>query len=155
MATPLFARSITLGRASRFHQLTSADALYDLLVLRIGSIVLGVEDLSRSITFWEQALGYVLREEPDDDWATLISPNAAGSQLSLMKSETPVQLHPRVHLDLYATDRDAEVTRLLELGANEVDWDLYPETPDFVVLEDPDKNRFCVIEKPEDWIGFR
>jgi predicted enzyme related to lactoylglutathione lyase len=124
-------------------------------VLRIGSIVLGVEDISRSISFWEKALGYVLREEPDGDWATLISPNATGSQLALMKSRTPVQMHPHIHLDLYATDRDVEVARLLKLGANEVDWDLYPESRDFVVLEDPDKNRFCVIEKDEDWIGFR
>jgi predicted enzyme related to lactoylglutathione lyase len=124
--------------------------LYNFFVLRIGSIVLGVEDVSRSIMFWEQALGYVLREEPDDEWAVLISPNGAGSQLALMKSQTPVQLHPRIHLDLYATDRDAEVARLLKLGANEVDWDMYPESPDFVVLEDPDKNRFCVIEKHED-----
>jgi hypothetical protein len=27
-----------------------------------------------------------------------------------------------------------------------VDWDLYPEDPDFIVLEDPDGNRFCIID---------
>lgn len=32
-------------------------------------------------------------------------------------------------------------------GARRVDWDLYPEDPDFLVLEDPDGNRFCVIDK--------
>jgi predicted enzyme related to lactoylglutathione lyase len=138
-----------------FSSIGTNQRLYNFFVLRIGSIVLGVEDVSRSIRFWEQALGYVLREEPDDEWAVLISPNATGSQLALMKSQTPVQLHPRIHLDLYATDRDAEVLRLVQLGANEVDWDMYPESPDFVVLEDPDKNRFCVIEQLEDWIGFR
>ena len=26
------------------------------------------------------------------------------------------------------------------------DWDLYPDAPDFVVLEDPDGNRFCVVD---------
>jgi hypothetical protein len=26
-------------------------------------------------------------------------------------------------------------------------WDLYMEDPDFVVLADPDGNRFCVIDK--------
>jgi hypothetical protein len=30
-----------------------------------------------------------------------------------------------------------------------VDWDLYPDDPDFVVLEDPDGNRFCVIDKSQ------
>jgi hypothetical protein len=54
-----------------------------------------------------------------------------------------------VHLDLYAgdaADQAAEVARLVALGAERVDWDLYPEDPDFVVLADPDGNRFCVID---------
>jgi hypothetical protein len=66
-------------------------------------------------------------------------------RLSLMRSETPVQERPRVHLDLYADDQAAEVERLLRLGATRVDWPDYPPDPDFVVLADPDGNRFCVI----------
>jgi predicted enzyme related to lactoylglutathione lyase len=124
-------------------------------MLRIGSIVLGVNDVPRAIDFWEHALGYVLREAPEiDSWAVLISPKANGSQLALMKSKTAPQEHPRIHLDLYANDRDAEVDRLLDLGARNVEWDLYPESSDFVVLENPDGNRFCVIEKGDSWIGF-
>ena len=38
------------------------------------------------------------------------------------------------------------MARLLALGAERVDWDLYPEDADFVVLADPDGNRFCVID---------
>jgi catechol 2,3-dioxygenase-like lactoylglutathione lyase family enzyme len=126
------------------------------MMLRIGSTVLGVEDVTRAVDFWTSAIGYELREAPEDDtWATLISPNAAGSQLALMKSVTAVQAHPRVHLDLYADNRESEVARLIELGARRVEWDSYGESPDFVVLEDPDGNRFCVIEKDEHWIGFR
>ncbi len=52
-----------------------------------------------------------------------------------------------MHLDLYASDQEAEVERLLGLGAERVEWDLYPSDPDFVVLADPDGNRFCVIDK--------
>lgn len=40
----------------------------------------------------------------------------------------------------------AEVERLVSLGVRRVDWDLYPEDPDFVVLADHDGNRFCVID---------
>jgi hypothetical protein len=47
---------------------------------------------------------------------------------------------------LYATDRKAEVERLLSLGAQRVDW-RYPSDADYVVLADPDGNTFCVIEK--------
>jgi glyoxalase superfamily protein len=78
----------------------------------------------------------------------------AGAQLSLGLSETPVQEHPRIHLDLYAldlyagdaADQAAEVERLVSLGAQRVDWDLYPDDADFVVLADPDGNRFCVVD---------
>jgi hypothetical protein len=64
-------------------------------------------------------------------------------------STTPVQQQPRVRLDL-ATDDAAqqaqEVERLISLGAERVDWDLYPDDPDFVVLADPEGNRFCVVD---------
>ena len=56
---------------------------------------------------------------------------------------------PRIHLDLYAGDAEdqaAEVARLVGLGATEVDWDRYPENADFVVLADPEGNRFCIID---------
>jgi hypothetical protein len=73
-----------------------------------------------------------------------------GAAIALGLSETPVQAHPRVHLDLYADDQDAEVERLLALGATRVDWDRYPAQPDFVVLADTEGNRFCVIDKRPD-----
>ncbi len=120
------------------------------MVLRIGTTVLGVNDLRRAMAFWTQALGYVPREEPDDDtWAVLVPPSGIGAHLALGLSESGVQSHPRVHLDLYAgdaTDQAAEVERLLGLGAQRVDWDRYPAEPDFVVLADTEGNRFCVID---------
>lgn len=53
---------------------------------------------------------------------------------------------PRVHLDLYTEEQDAEVDRLVALGAARTDWELYPDDPDFVVLADTEGNRFCVID---------
>jgi hypothetical protein len=32
------------------------------------------------------------------------------------------------------------------LGAERVDWDSFPDDPDFVVLADPDGNRFCIVD---------
>ena len=118
-------------------------------MLRVGSVVLGVSDVWRAAAFWMDALGYVPRDEVEDDWVVLVPAAGAGPQLSLGLSETPVQEHPRVHLDLYAgdaADQAAEVERLVSLGAQRVDWDLYPDDADFVVLADPEGNRFCVID---------
>ncbi|MFD7453894.1 VOC family protein [Kitasatospora sp. NPDC059827] len=120
-------------------------------MLTIGSLVLGVADMSRAVAFWTAALDYVPRDGlVEDDWTVLLpADGGTGVQLALGISESPVQAHPRVHLDLYAgnaADQAAEVRRLIALGAQEVDWDLYPDDPDFVVLADPEGNRFCVID---------
>lgn len=123
-------------------------------MLRIGTTVMGVEDLGRAVAFWTQALDYLPKREirADDDFAILVPASGPGAHLALDVSETPVQQHPRVHLDLYAgdaTDQAAEVERLISLGAKRVDWDLYPEDPDFIVLSDTEGNRFCVIDTGE------
>ncbi|WP_404867744.1 VOC family protein [Kitasatospora griseola] len=117
-------------------------------MLRVGSVVLGVADVARATAFWTEALGYVPREGMRDDWVVLV-PTGEGVQVALMRTGTPVQEHPRVHLDLYARDAEeqaAEIERLLALGGQRVDWDSYPQDPDFVVLADTEGNRFCVID---------
>jgi catechol 2,3-dioxygenase-like lactoylglutathione lyase family enzyme len=115
-------------------------------VLRIGSIVLRVDDLERQTKFWEAALGYVRREETSDDFVLLRPRDGAGPNLSLDLARSTVQLPPRIHLDLYAEDQAGEVERLKALGATEVHWDKRPPDADYVILADPEGNRFCVID---------
>ncbi len=120
-------------------------------MLSVGTVVMGVEDMHRAVEFWSQAVNYVPQREikVDDDFAILVPAAGHGAQLAFMVSETPAQQYPRVHLDLYAgdaADQAAEVERLVSLGATRVDWDRYPDNPDFVVLADPEGNRFCVID---------
>lgn len=55
-------------------------------------------------------------------------------------------LPPRIHLDLYAEDQDAEVARLEALGAEGVPWDRQPDDVDYAIMQDPEGNRFCVID---------
>ena len=69
--------------------------------------------------------------------------------MALQRADTPPEEHPRVHLDLVvdsAVEQKFEIERLIGLGASRVPWDLYPEDPDFVVLADPEGNRFCVVD---------
>jgi hypothetical protein len=116
-------------------------------MLWVGSVVLGVASVKDAARFRCAALGYAPREEPDDFWAVLQSKQGSGVQVALAKSKTPVQSHPRIHLDLYASDPVAEVERLIGLGARRVEWDSYPPDADFIVLADPDGNIFDVIDK--------
>ena len=53
-----------------------------------------------------------------------------------------------MHVDLVAGDRDAEVERLVTLGATKVadkdEWGI-----SWTVLHDPEGNEFCVAQGPE------
>jgi catechol 2,3-dioxygenase-like lactoylglutathione lyase family enzyme len=114
--------------------------------LRIGSIVLRVDDLERQKAFWTAALDYVPREGDDDDFALLRPRNGVGPNLSLDQMRSEVHIPPRIHLDLYTEDQAGEVQRLIALGATEVHWSKRPADADFIILADPEGNRFCVID---------
>jgi catechol 2,3-dioxygenase-like lactoylglutathione lyase family enzyme len=114
--------------------------------VRVGSIVLRVDDLERQAEFWAAALDYVPREEPDDDFVLLRPRNGVGPNLSLDLQRSEVHVPPRIHLDLYTDDQAGEVRRLLALGATEVHWSKRPPDADYVILADPEGNRFCVID---------
>jgi catechol 2,3-dioxygenase-like lactoylglutathione lyase family enzyme len=114
--------------------------------LRIGSIVWGVRDVPRAVDFWCAALDYRPREAPSEDWAVLVPCQGSSVQLAITLVTSDAHDHRRHHLDLYAADQQAEVERLLGLGASRVDW-RYPPEADYVVLADPDGNRFCVVDK--------
>ncbi|MFE1588033.1 VOC family protein [Streptomyces sp. NPDC058737] len=119
-------------------------------MLRLGIPVIGVTDLARAVAFWTRALPLVTAEEwSSETWRTLEYADGSGRALGLMRSDSPPEPRPRLHLDLFtdsAEEQRAEVRRLIGLGAREVDWDLYPPDPDFVVLADPDDNIFCVVD---------
>ncbi|MEU0299456.1 VOC family protein [Streptomyces sp. NPDC006175] len=119
-------------------------------MLKLGIPVIGVTDIARAVAFWTEALNLVVAEEwASDTWRTLQYPGGSGRALGLMQSASPAEPRPRVHLDLFvdtAEEQQAEVRRLIGLGAQTVDWDLYPPDPDFVVLADPDGNIFCVVD---------
>lgn len=107
-------------------------------MLRLGSVVLNVSDVDRAGGFWAEALGYVRRA---DNPAFLAPATGVGPGLHLDEDD-------RTHLDLWtedAAEQQAEVERLVGLGARPVEWD-YPEDADFVVLADPAGTLFCVID---------
>jgi catechol 2,3-dioxygenase-like lactoylglutathione lyase family enzyme len=118
-------------------------------MIRVGSIVLRVDDLERQVAFWQAALGYERRQGDDDDFVLLRPRDGVGPNLSLDRVRSTVQVPPRIHLDLYTDDQAGEVERLVGLGASEVHWDKRPPDADYVILADPEGNRFCVVDTRE------
>ena len=116
-------------------------------MVRVGAIVLRVDDLQRQTEFWEAALGYERREGDSFDFVLLKPKDGVGPNLSLDRVDSTVQVPPRIHLDLYTEDQAGEVERLIALGATEVHWDKRPSDADYVILADPEGNRFCVVDE--------
>ncbi len=119
-------------------------------MLRLGTIILGADDVDRAAAFWANAFGYEIVRFPGsvDEFTILVPPDRAGTRIAVHRSVTPVQERPRVHLDLVvdsSAEQSSEIDRLVGLGATRVPWD-YPSDPDFVVLADPEGNRFCIVD---------
>jgi predicted enzyme related to lactoylglutathione lyase len=136
-------RTAPPGHAAARFKTASRDRVVS--VLRIGSIVLRVDDLQGQAEFWEAALDYV-RHDMDHDFIQLRPRDGVGPSLSLDQVPSKVQVPPRLHLDLYTEDQAGEVERLKALGATEVHWDKRPADADYVILADPEGNRFCVVD---------
>jgi predicted enzyme related to lactoylglutathione lyase len=113
-------------------------------MLEIGAIVWGVQDVLRAVEFWSQALHYQLKYPATEGWAILIPTEGTGVQISINKVSSPKA--KRHHIDLFTDDQAGEVERLLALGATRKAWNYEPGA-DYVVLQDPDGNPFCVVQR--------
>ena len=115
----------------------------------IGSIVIRCFEFERMVAFWRAALGYEIgHADPNGGFVILRDPNGRGSNLSLDQTPAPrTGKRGWIHLDLYTTAQREEVERLVGLGARRYPW-RYPPGADYVVLEDPDGNLFCVCDVP-------
>ena len=117
--------------------------------IQLANVTLDCDDPGRVAAFWSAALDYVPRgkERGDDEGFALLRPRSGeGPNVSLDRVRSEVHVPPRIHLDLYTEDQAGEVERLVGLGASEVHWDKRPADADYVILADPEGNRFCVID---------
>ncbi len=129
---------------------STADRSDRLVMIRLGTVVVGAENVERAVAFWSSVLGFetVHFDDPDDGFTILVPPDRVGTRVAIHRSHAEVQAQPRIHIDLIvddAAEQAAEVERLVGLGASHVEWD-YPADPDFVVLADTEGNRFCVVD---------
>jgi catechol 2,3-dioxygenase-like lactoylglutathione lyase family enzyme len=121
------------------------------MACRFSELVVDCRDPEALAAFWAAVLGYEVigREE---DGAVEIGPEAGfgGPAPTLVfgrvPDPTPGKL--RLHIDVNPTDRDqdAELERLLALGATHAD---VGQTGDesWYVLADPEGNEFCLLRR--------
>lgn len=120
------------------------------MACRISELVIDAADPDRLATFWSDVLGYVEFNREADGSIEIGPPDAGfgGPQPTLVFNPTsdPRTGKHRLHVDVNATDRDqdAELERLLALGARPVDIG-QSGTESWHVLADPEGNEFCLL----------
>jgi predicted enzyme related to lactoylglutathione lyase len=115
------------------------------MALRLHHIVVDAHDLPALARFWAQALGWLILSEREHE--VVIGPDeTAPVGMCFMPVSDVKTVKNRVHLDLTtgSDDRDAEIERLLALGARRVDIG-QTGTESWTVLADPEGNEFCVV----------
>jgi catechol 2,3-dioxygenase-like lactoylglutathione lyase family enzyme len=121
------------------------------MTARLANVTFDCADAAKLAGFWSDVLGRPLATEPvpsedvasigDGDHGSAGSPN----WLFVRVPEPKPSSKNRVHVDLTADDREAEVQRLLALGATRIaDQDEYGLR--WTVLVDPEGNEFCVAQ---------
>ena len=114
------------------------------------AVVLDCADLDRAAAFWCAALGYAGPPAgTPGPYRRLLPADGDGVELLLQQVPDLKTGKNRVHLDLRVPDLEAEVARLLALGARHTTGE--PVEEDgwvWYVLADPDDNELCVLHPP-------
>jgi predicted enzyme related to lactoylglutathione lyase len=122
---------------------------------RGGDLVLVIDcsDLDRSAEFWAGVLGYTAEVTPSRRYRSLLPADADADAdgIEILLQRVPEAKHEknRLHLDLRTRDLEAEVSRVVGLGATAVSGQaVIEEGWRWHILADPDGNEFCVLQPP-------
>ncbi|MEV8314917.1 VOC family protein [Streptomyces sp. NPDC059900] len=118
------------------------------MACRISELVLDCRDPEALARFWCEVLDFVVLGREEDDIEIGPREGFGGPQptLVLSRSDDPRKGKLPLHIDVNATDRDqdAELERLLELGARPADVG-QTGGESWHVLTDPEGNEFCLL----------
>ena len=124
------------------------------MTVKIAAVTIDCADALVVGRFWSEALGRPLDPKPSKDFASIGMPEHRDTKGWKLEGD-PTWLFARVpegkaaknrmHVDLAAPESQAEVARLVELGATRV-ADMEEYGYEWVVLQDPEGNEFCVAD---------
>ena len=114
-------------------------------------VVMDCADPVRLADFWEAAIGFEVRTGDGDPYVTLSGSTLRRplNHLTLQRVPEPKTVKNRTHIDLFAGDVQAEVDRLVAIGAT-VSETLVGADDDlaFAAMADPEGHEFCVVARP-------
>lgn len=110
--------------------------------LRFTEVCVDAADPRALGAWWARVLGWP-HEVDDDGDVRLRAPDGAGPDWLFLAVPDDKVVKNRIHFDFTPADQQAEVDRLVGLGARHVD--IGQGDRSWVVLADPEGNEFCVL----------
>jgi predicted enzyme related to lactoylglutathione lyase len=116
-------------------------------------IVIDTHDLPGLARFWSEVLGWRILSQRQRE-VVIGADEAAPVGICFMPVTETKVVKNRVHLDLTCgpEDRDAEIERIIAIGARRVDIGQAGDES-WTVLADPEGNEFCVVRPKTTLIG--
>ena len=112
------------------------------MTLRFTEVCIDAHDIDALSSFWSTVLGRPTEPTEDGD-VVLRAPAGEGPDWLFLPVPDDKVVKNRIHFDFTPDDQQAEVDRVLALGARHVDIGQGDET--WVVLADPEGNEFCIL----------
>jgi hypothetical protein len=110
--------------------------------LRFDEICVDAHDPKALGDWWSLVLGWPSGVDSDGDVVLQAPPGAGPNWLFIAVPDDKV-VKNRIHFDFRPDDQQAEVDRVVALGARHVDVGQGDES--WVVLADPEGNEFCIL----------
>ena len=124
---------------------------------KIHEIVFDCDKPARLAQFWAGLLdGYAVRDYDEAEIARLaalgltpetdptVMVDGPGPSICFQNVDGRSYDNNRVHLDIEVSDREGEVERLKQVGAETV-----RVLPTYTVMRDPEGNQFCLVDRRE------
>lgn len=123
------------------------------MAVALHHIVIDAHDLPALARFWADVLGWRILSERERE-VVIGADETAPVGICFMPVTDEKTVKNRVHLDLTSRpdEREAEIERLLALGARKVDIG-QTGAESWTVLSDPEGNEFCIVRPKATLIG--
>jgi predicted enzyme related to lactoylglutathione lyase len=114
---------------------------------RWDALIVDALDPERLGRWWAEVLDHRVESVTPEE--VVVGPDADGHpRLIFLRHPDAKNAKNRLHLDLRPDDLDAEIERLVNMGARHVDVG-QPDAAAWIVLADPEGNEFCILRARE------
>ena len=114
---------------------------------RWDALIVDALDPERLGRWWAEVLDHRVESVTPEE--VVVGPDVDGHpRLIFLRHPDAKNAKNRLHLDLRPDDLDAEIERLVNMGARHVDVG-QPDDAAWVVLADPEGNEFCILRTRE------